>query len=584
VNFVSFYDALRYANWLHNGKPTGPQWVATTEAGAYTFSGPTSAGARNPEAKVFIPSQDEWYKAAYYDGATGSYFDYPTASDTQTTCAAPADTVNISNCLRTGTQLTEVGSYTGSTSPTGTVDQGGNVWEWNDAIISGSGRILRGGGFSDLAGALAASAQNGNSPENAFFDVGFRVAKSLTPISWEWGKVTALGNACDAQSQGCFGAVAYPYQISKTEVTNAQYAKFLNAVAGSDPNGLYDTRMGWGHGGITRVGGGGGFTYSTVEGRDNWPVVFVSFYNALRFTNWLHNNQVHGPQGPSTTEDGAYTFSGPTSAGARNTGAKIFLPSEDEWYKAAYYNAATTSYFDYPAGSDTPMTCSGSGGTANCYPHVLHPKDVGSYPGSTSPTGTFDQGGNVWEWNDAITSGSGRVLRGGGFHDPVSTLAASYRNGNDPANAFSDVGFRLASRVACRDGLDNDGDRLVDYAADQGCVSADDDSERGAVIQLPGHPPFNTCDDGVDNDGDTLADYPADPGCAWPASYTENPRCSDGFDNDNDGAIDYPADLQCAKFWDTNEAAPGPQCGLGYELGVVLPLLWYLRDRRRRRA
>jgi hypothetical protein len=331
-------------------------------------------------------------------------------------------------------------------------------------------------------------------------------------------------------------------------------------------------------------------------GRGDKPVNYVSFYDALRYANWLHNGQPTGAQGSSTTEDGAYTLLGgtPTPSNGltvtRNAGARVFLTSQDEWYKAAYYDAGSSSYLDYPAGLDTQTTCAAPGATpntANCTPVGLGSDvtDVGSYTGSASPSGTFDQGGNVNEWNEAIVNaGAGRDFRGGSLDEPAVTLAASAVAGGVPTIHDRAVGFRVASGVACRDGLDNDGDGLADHGADPGCASVNDESELSIVINVPGSPPFNTCDDGVDNDGDTLVDYGSDPGCAWPASYTESPECSDGVDNDFDGPIDYPADLQCVKPWDVREGVAGPQCGLGYELGVVLPLLWYLRERRRRRA
>jgi formylglycine-generating enzyme required for sulfatase activity len=89
----------------------------------------------------------------------------------------------------------------------------------------------------------------------------------------------------------------------------------------------------------------------------------------------------------------------------RNGGATIFLTSENEWYKAAYYSALATSYLDYPAGSNTPTTCaapSATPNTANCQGAVANLTIKGSYTGSASPYGTFDQGGNVSEWNEAI--------------------------------------------------------------------------------------------------------------------------------------------------------------------------------------
>jgi hypothetical protein len=87
------------------------------------------------------------------------------------------------------------------------------------------------------------------------------------------------------------------------------------------------------------------------------PVNMVTFYNALRFANWMNNGQ-----GSGDTETGAYTLLGgtetPTNGNivSRNPGATIVLTREDEWYKAAYYDFSSTSYFAYPAGSSTQTT------------------------------------------------------------------------------------------------------------------------------------------------------------------------------------------------------------------------------------
>ncbi len=265
-------------------------------------------------------------------------------------------------------------------------------------------------------------------------------------VTIDWVTVGNPGNAADTTG---YGAVSYAYQISKYEVTNAQYAEFLNAKAASDPLSLYNTSMGLGFGGITRSGVSGSYTYSVIAGRGDKPVNYVSFYDALRFANWLHNGQ-----GSGDTETGAYTLLGGIATPSngttvtRNAGANIFLPSEDEWYKAAYYDAVSTSYFEYPAGTDTQTVCAAPGATANTAVCELGDlTDVGSYTGSASPNGTFDQGGNVFEWNEAIISGSNRGVRGGGAFDSPSFLAASLRLDVLPEGEVIDLGFRVASPI-----------------------------------------------------------------------------------------------------------------------------------------
>ena len=270
-------------------------------------------------------------------------------------------------------------------------------------------------------------------------------ASTTNAVSIDWVTVGDPGNACDSQPQGCFGSVADVYRISKYEVTNAQYAEFLNAVAAANPHGLYNPTMSSGpSGGITQGGSLGSYFYNPIAGRENMPVNNVSFYDTLRFANWLHNGQPTGPADFTTTEDGAYLLLA-TSPGARKPGAQVFVPNDDEWYKAAYFNG--TSYFDYPAASDTQITCAAPGSTpntANCLGGVGDLSNVGSYTNSASSYGTFDQGGNVREWNETIL-GLNRVLRGGQFLASAGTLAASERIDGSPLFESYLTGFRVAS-------------------------------------------------------------------------------------------------------------------------------------------
>jgi formylglycine-generating enzyme len=258
-------------------------------------------------------------------------------------------------------------------------------------------------------------------------------------VSIDW---TPIGNPGNAADNTGFGAVAYDYNIGTYEVTNAQYTEFLNAVAATDTNGLYSQSSS-----IVRTCTPS-CTYSAVATRATRPVNFVSFYDALRFANWLENGQPSGAQDNTTTENGAYTITAQGIANnsiARNPNAEIFLPSENEWYKAAYYDASSASYFDYPVGSDTQTTCSlPPGGTnhANCGLPDTTP--VGSYINSDSPYGTFDQGGNVFEWNEAIISGTFRGMRGGSHLLGPINLAASTRALRGPSDETVILGFRVA--------------------------------------------------------------------------------------------------------------------------------------------
>ncbi|MBN1491491.1 MAG: SUMF1/EgtB/PvdO family nonheme iron enzyme [Phycisphaerae bacterium] len=182
VNYVSWGDSVRFANWLHNGQPTGPQGAGTTETGAYTLNGAMtdaelSAVTRNVNWKWAITSEDEWYKAAYHknDGITGNYWPYPTSSDHINT--------SMANYGMSVGHTTDVGGYL-YPSPYGTFDQGGNVWEWNEAAPYSAFRGERGGSFSSYDGDLLASGRNyGDYPTYECVSIGFRVSEVPEPTS-----------------------------------------------------------------------------------------------------------------------------------------------------------------------------------------------------------------------------------------------------------------------------------------------------------------------------------------------------------------------------------------------------------------
>ncbi|RIK99769.1 MAG: PEP-CTERM sorting domain-containing protein [Proteobacteria bacterium] len=284
---------------------------------------------------------------------------------------------------------------------------------------------------------------------------GLRAGPASATVVFDWVAIGDAGNAPDAAANclgaGC-GAVAYEFFVSRHEVTNAQYVEFLNAKAAADPLALYNTNMAsHAQGGITRSGVFGSFSYAVKPGFENKPVNFVSFYDALRFTNWLGNGQ-----GGGATETGAYTLLGGTitpSNGAsvtRNPGAIAFLPSENEWYKAAYYDGLSASWFDYPTGSNAATVCAAPTATANranCASAAGGLTDAGAYAGSASPYGTFDQGGNVIEWNEEIVGGTSRGIRGGSWSSSALLLAASFPLSGNPTNENDGFGFRVASVV-----------------------------------------------------------------------------------------------------------------------------------------
>ena len=304
-------------------------------------------------------------------------------------------------------------------------------------------------------------------------------------ITMETVTVGNAGNAADMRynleykygHMAGYGAVAYTYNISKYEVTAGQYTEFLNAVGATDTYALYNEDMDpIPNSGITRSGVSGSYTYSVAAAVTNRPVSLVSWGDAARFANWLANGQPTGAQNASTTEDGSYYLNGATTdaellAVTRKANATWALPTEDEWYKAAYYNQATSTYFDYPTSSNTSPgqdMADASGNNANTrgavYPidSPYYTTKAGEFQDSDSPYGTFDQGGNVWEWDedifDVVTydvngdpiSGvpTWRGLRGGSYQDTAGTLSAAYPNNNVPTLERYNIGFRVVPEPA----------------------------------------------------------------------------------------------------------------------------------------
>ena len=300
------------------------------------------------------------------------------------------------------------------------------------------------------------------------------------------------GNANDPATGNLYGGVAYDYQIGTYDVTIGQYTDFLNAVAATDTHSLYNADMGTSENisGISRSGSSGSYTYSVIAASGsapnggvsagNRPITYVSWWDSARFANWMANGQPTGAQNSTTTENGAYNVNGATSGTAPaknvtnpNTSAAptFYIPTESEWYKAAYYspvlNSGSGGYYAYATQSNTaPGNQLGSAANQANYAASFvysvtqsstyvtsqnYLTDVGAFSGSGSFYGTFDQSGNVYQWNDLTgAAGSSRAARGGSWDNGnASFLRSTSRLTLDPATReiVSD-GFRLASPVA----------------------------------------------------------------------------------------------------------------------------------------
>jgi len=243
------------------------------------------------------------------------------------------------------------------------------------------------------------------------------------------------GNTADTAGTVGSGAVGYEFRMGKFEISEDMTNKAL---------------------GIGTLG-------------VNKPVMGITWYDAARFVNWLNVDAGGTP---------AYKFSGTTfevwGAGDaadydaaniyRSKRSKYFLPSEDEWYKAAYHDASAGTagtYFVYPTGSDaTPDGTDFAGDTTfdvviDEGGHDAAPNDITNV-GLLSPYGTAGQGGNVWEWtetdSDLANSAPGtdnRILRGSAWANsiPNDYCNSSVQYSAGPAGPWGDLGFRVASAV-----------------------------------------------------------------------------------------------------------------------------------------
>jgi len=459
---ISWNAAARFVNWLNAIEGEQVAYRFTTggyndnitlwdSADAWTIDGENSY--RHKDCKYFLPSDDEWYKAAYYDGQLDVYYDYATGSD---------DAPGIVNSgTTTGTAVYSFRpdpadvNQAGGLSPYDTMGQSGNTWEWNESAYIGDNdsttesRALRGGDWrSTSSDSLQSITRISNIPDFEDNDNGFRVAAvpDRTPaLAIDWVTIGDPGNAADTVTN--YGAVSYEYRIS----TYAIRESYIDAYNIAYPQRQL-TYFNWG---------------------DDKPATSISWREAARFVNWLNAYEGYQPAykftGNLSTDnislwtasDGGYD----SSNRFRNSNAKYFLPSEDEWYKAAYYDpnyggVGVGGYWDYPTGQDigdepTDVLSGTLSGTAvyngaNVTP--TGPADVDNC-GGLSPYGTMGQGGNVMEKLESAYDGSNgnatenRSERGGHFGAPASLMTSTDREPEIVSSGSSITGFRIASKV-----------------------------------------------------------------------------------------------------------------------------------------
>ncbi len=274
-----------------------------------------------------------------------------------------------------------------------------------------------------------------------------------------------------------FGSGANTFTIDFVNIGNAGNADDATGVSYTADGGLYGSGTNFGLGGvpyayrmgtyeisqdaITKATAGG--LASVVAGlhTGNEPAANMTWFEAAAFVNWLNNQRTPGLK--------AYNLTGVSSltpwasvdawqAGGENLyrhkDAYYFLPSEDEWYKAAHHQntGVNADYWDYATGSNTAPREVASGTTAGTvvYNGQAAPADV-NLAGGLSAYGTMGQNGNVEEWQESALDGTNtslsqfRVIRGGDWGISAGGLLSLHRMGCPPASSGPSQGFRVAS-------------------------------------------------------------------------------------------------------------------------------------------
>ena len=451
---ISWYDAARFTNWLNTREgyreayrfvaddfELWPSRVAWQAGGENLF--------RHKDCRYFIPSEDEWYKAAYYDVNKTGYWLYPTGSDTPPSAVSNGTAPNTAVYSPPGPQyrIAYVNSA-GGASPFGTVGQGGNTWEWLETTNSGSfdvteNRVRRGGDWASPVANLQSTVRESTPPEvSQDGHLGFRVASNIT-TSKPLLELITIGDAYNSPNLsrvgdeggrplGEFGYVPYVYQIAKYTTTKAQIEQFNR----ENPDG---------------------FVIGNDTGDDpEMPARKLSWNEAARYVNWLNTREGYQEaykfSGNGINDnidawsfsdawrpelvDGRWykTYARTATNYFRHADAKYFICSEDEWYKAAYYDAGQEQYYLYGTGSiltrdpvgdcdDAPLPVS-SGTDANTQVwQQSGPADV-RFAGGVSTYGVMGMGGNGYNYmetaesfaNTADTVNEQRARRGGGYN------------------------------------------------------------------------------------------------------------------------------------------------------------------------
>jgi formylglycine-generating enzyme required for sulfatase activity len=285
------------------------------------------------------------------------------------------------------------------------------------------------------------------------------------------------------------GGVDYTYKIGRFEVTTAQWAEFMNAALDRPSNDHIPHVFApsqWGAVGTT-PNNPGGLRFAVPAGREMLPAGGVDWRTAAIFCNWLCNDK---GTDRSSFMNGAYDVSTFGYQGTiftdqfvHNPGARYYIPSFDEWLKAAHYDPnrfgqgqggwwllsnATNTRLNYgppgvhvranppPQGPDPngPIAQANGGWEGVQFPgYDPYAVPLGAYPGTQSPWGLLDVAGGTSEWTEGIsytndTFPTGRIFDGSGWVSGSPPLDQLYfRSSESPSIGLSNLGFRVAAAI-----------------------------------------------------------------------------------------------------------------------------------------
>ena len=323
----------------------------------------------------------------------------------------------------------------GGASYYGTYDQTGNVKEWTDKASIDTYRIIRGGSFDENSELSIGSSYRSSVLTSSYSsNRGFRLASSSAGPLVENNDVfspafVVVGNTGNASDSG-YGSVAASYYIQKNPVTVREYCSFLNSISETHqvPEWLrklndrlasesvlvivsyldYDWREHYTPSIeplLVRLTQKNNYLYVPNWSRGSYAMTSVNWFDCARYANWKNNGSQAAPtqdQGGmiagATTESGAYTLSTQQTTGSANiktVGSSFWIPTEDEWYKAAYYKGGSTNagYWIYATQSDQPP-----------YPisYIDKQGDATALPSSGYMTATFDNATYDYDANSCV--------------------------------------------------------------------------------------------------------------------------------------------------------------------------------------